>query len=381
MAITSNGRIGWANAPWTDLFGKRDLRELLGVSIDSLLDDAEVVPPPPGAVDAVVSSLRTAEGSRTVEIVRLGERRRRAGARPATPESRGAVPAPADSDRCEAGEELWVIRDVAPSTNSGAQLYEMSRALYDSNRELEALREQLALEILEREQLLSVVSHELRTPITVIRGYNNLLLSAGVGELNEQQQSFLRESNRSCERLNRFVGDLLVACGEAGSALSIERTSASLEPLVSGLVTFLRPLLEQHDLQLSVDLAPDALLAEFDPVRIEQVITNLLINAIRFSKPGSTIQVRSRRTTTEGGEEEIEVSVVDTGPGVALENRERIFEPYVRAGDDRTPGGLGLGLAICKRIVDAHGGTIEVDDEPGAGSRFAFSLPLRAGVG
>lgn len=355
VAVVRDGRVSWANDACAELLAVRDPRDLSGASLDSLIDGAL---PPPGSREAAVFSLRTASGPRDVEILRLGE-----------------LSLPAERDGDEAEEELLLIRDARATGDFGEELSGASRALYAANRELAQLRDQLAAEMLEREQLLSVVSHELRTPITVISGYNNLLLSDEVGALNEQQRSFLRESNKSCARLNRFVGDLLAACGETGSPLAIERKGASLEPLVDGLVSFFRPLLDERALELDIDLAPDALLAEFDGVRVEQVVTNLLSNAIRYSKPASAIRVRSH-LVVEDGERVIELSVSDTGPGVADENRERIFEPYVRADDARDDGGLGLGLAICKRIVDAHGGRIWVEDDPGGGSRFAFTLPL-----
>ena len=158
-------------------------------------------------------------------------------------------------------------------------------ALEAAEREIAELREQLSLEMAERGGLLSVVSHELGTPITVIKGYNNLLLSGDAGPLNERQRTFLAESNRSCERLNRFVADLLSAC-RPGTALSLD-PCASLESLVAGLASFFRPLLDERKLELEIDLAPDALWGRFDAARIEQVLTNLVSNAIRYSKPNA----------------------------------------------------------------------------------------------
>lgn len=246
--------------------------------------------------------------------------------------------------------------------------------LGESHQEITRLRAELARETAEREQLLSVVSHELRTPITVIRGYNNLLLTQEAGPLTSQQRDFLEQSNRSCERLNRFVGDLLTACGEASGNGPPEMRHASVERLLVEVIAFLRPLLDERDLVVELRIERDAAWAHFDPPRIEQVLMNLLSNAIRYSKPGTSVCIRSRSVATEN-HRFIELSIIDTGPGVPPEDRERIFEPYVRAADDEASGGLGLGLAICRRIVGAHGGSICVCDEPGWGSRFAFTLP------
>ena len=245
--------------------------------------------------------------------------------------------------------------------------------LEQAHREIERLRGQLSRETAEHEQLLSVVGHELGTPVAVIRGYNNLLLTQEAGPLKDRQRDYLVQSNRSCERLNRFIGDLLAAVGPEGQRPLALRV-ASIEELLVGVVAFLRPLLDERDLAVEMRIDPDASYAHFDPPRIEQVLTNLVSNAIRFSKRGTCVWFRSC-SVASASHRTIELSVIDTGPGVAPANRERIFEPYVRAADNHSGGGLGLGLAICKRIVAAHGGAIGVTDEPGRGSRFFFSLP------
>ncbi len=246
--------------------------------------------------------------------------------------------------------------------------------LAEACREIERLRAQLSRESAERDQLLCVVSHELGTPVTVIRGYNNLLLTQKAGSLTDRQRDFLEQSNRSCERLDRFIGDLLSACGEASGNRLPDLERASIEPLLVEVIAFLRPLLDERDLVVELRIDRDAAWAHFDPARIEQVLTNLLSNAIRYSKPGTSVCVQSRSVPAEN-HGFIELSVIDAGPGVAPADRERIFEPYVRAADDGGGGGLGLGLAICRRIVMAHGGSISVCDEAGWGSRFTFTLP------
>ena len=250
--------------------------------------------------------------------------------------------------------------------------------LREAQHEIDRLREQIVRETTEREQLLAVVSHELRTPLTVIRGYNNLLLKKEVGELSERQRGFLEQSNRSCERLDRLIADLLAACGQASGYERPDLQSASIKRLVVEVVDFLRPLLDERDIAVEMRIDDDACTADFDPARIEQVLMNLLSNAIRYSKPKTSIRVGSRRVRSEA-QSFIEFSVMDTGPGIAPEDRERIFLPYVRAASDATRGGLGLGLAICRRIVTAHGGSISVAGEFGWGSSFTFTLPTAEG--
>lgn len=261
------------------------------------------------------------------------------------------------------------MQDDSSSAQEGRR-----ETLEDARREIARLRDALDRQAAEREELLSVVSHELRTPVTVIRGYNNLLLSEEVGALSERQREFLEQSNRSCTRLDRFIGDLLAAAGDPRSQQPEPRL-ASLDPVLEETLASLRPLLDERGIDVDLKVDRDAAEAWFDPVRIEQVLTNLLVNAIRFSQPGTQVSVRTRPQQV-AGRPGVEVSVVDTGPGVPEPDRERVFEPYVRAANDERGGGLGLGLAICKRIVDAHEGAIGVDDGPGGGSRFFFRLPV-----
>ncbi len=267
------------------------------------------------------------------------------------------------------GDGIQTVSEASKSAPPG----QLPCNLEQAHRQIERLRGQLSRETAEHEQLLSVVSHELGTPVTVIRGYNNLLLTQEAGPLEDRQRDYLVQSNRSCERLNRFIGDLLSACGEASGNGQPDLQRASIERLLVEVIAFLRPLLDERDLLVELRIDRDASWAHFDPARIGQVLMNLMSNAIRYSKPGTSVCVRSRSSPAES-HGFIELSVIDTGPGVASEDRERIFEPYVRAADDSGGSGLGLGLAICRRIVMAHGGSISVCDEAGWGSRFTVTL-------
>jgi signal transduction histidine kinase len=275
-------------------------------------------------------------------------------------------------------QTLLIACDVTHVRALEEQMLRAGRDLHEARRELEQVKERARRESEEREDLLTVVAHELRTPVTVISGYNKLLLSEKVGPLGEEQRHFLEESARSCQRLNTFIGNLLESTRQAAGDAPLEVREAAIATTLDGVVAYLKPLLEARGLEVELQVDARAPSARYDPVRVEQVLTNLISNAIKYASEGGVIQVVTRPLEVEG-RPFLEVSVGDDGPGVEPEDRERIFLPYVRTGAARGAGGLGLGLAICKRIVEAHGGSIRVEPRAGGGSAFVFTLPAPSG--
>lgn len=354
VALADDGAVVWANAAFAQLAGVA-AADLVGRPIAELLDD-------PGPETAG----------------------RRGCLRRASGEARAVAIEPIPL----AGGRALRVRDVAERERLEAELLRMGRALHDANRELAALRERLRAESAEREELLTVVSHELRTPCTVIQGYNRLLLSGRFGPLSNKQRHFLEESQKSCQRLNAFIGNLLETARQGLAVGPLEVAEAPVAPIVESVVQHLAPLVDEHRLRIELALAGDAPRVRCDPPRVEQVLVNLIGNALKFAPAGSAIEITSRAIDVDGAPF-VEIAVLDEGPGVDPRDRERIFEPYVQAGERRKAGGLGLGLAICRRIVEAHGGRIGVEPRPGGGSRFAFTLPaasesaprVAAGVG
>lgn len=224
----------------------------------------------------------------------------------------------------------------------------------------------------QRDELLSTISHELRTPITVIDGFNKLMLTEGPGPLTERQRHCLEESRRSCQRLHLFVANLLEKDRLQEGAVPVSRKSHAVEDLFSAVSAFLEPLIQERGQVLEIHVEPGAERACFDPTAIEQVLVNLIGNALKYGPRGGTIRVEAQ--PLGGAPARIEIAVLDEGPGIPHDDRERIFEPYVRRAEHAGSGGLGLGLAICRRIVCTHGGSIAVSDAPSGGSRFALTL-------
>jgi signal transduction histidine kinase len=367
-----SGRIVWANEALARLLDTTP-EALCGRSPDAFLRDAgaglpdwlggETMPGPAGVVGC---TLEGPDGSRrSVEVRALGT----------------------------GGFE---VVDVSERCRLEAETHRLGAELLAAHRELETLRARLEEESKEREDLLSVVSHELKTPLTVLTGFMRLLLAEEAGPLEPEQRRFLTECSRSAESLRRFSTHLLEANRAAFDACPKELAEAELEPCATSVVALLQPIAAERGQRLELALSPAAGRARFDPVEIEQVLTNLVGNALRHGRAGGVVLVSTRRLEA-AGRAFVEVAVSDDGPGVPEDERTRIFEPYVRArggaagaagrpggAPARRPGeppGLGLGLAICRRIVEAHGGTIGVGDAEQGGARFAFTLPARAQAG
>ena len=351
VILLRDGRIVWASRRLVEMAGWGSDSALVDTELSEILVDAGQGLPD-GRLRPVECPLRRANGQQ-LQVV----------CRPAWPE-------------IEPGTDAWVVEDFSRVRELEAELLRMSRDLHRANREVAELRDELRRASSDRHELLGVLAHELRTPLTVIGGYARLLLQEDpeVGPLRESQRRFLHESQRSCQKLDAFVERLLESARQPEAGEVLEVASGSLTPVIDEVAGALAPLLEKGGVTLSVELDPEHSRARFDLARVEQILTNLLGNAARYAGQGGRVEVSARPVQAEGRELR-EVSVSDTGPGVPPEARGRIFEPYVQAGDAEGASGLGLGLAICKRLVEAHGGTLSVGDRPGGGARFAFTLP------
>lgn len=246
-------------------------------------------------------------------------------------------------------------------------------SLEEARDRIAALESRLADQARERAELIHLVSHEFRTPITVISGFGRLLQSEGHGSLNDEQRRFVGESLKAVRRLDEFVGDLLEARVDAPTPFDIEPAPADLHEVIEAQLEALVPMLEERGTKVEMwPRAPDPEF-DFDTRRIEQVMTNLLTNAIRYGRAAGVIRVATRAAEDEP--DWILVTVEDDGPGIPVEDRERLFAPYVRGCSTGEIRGLGIGLALCRRIIEAHGGRIHVEEGELGGASFVFGLP------
>ncbi|HUH96244.1 MAG TPA: ATP-binding protein [Anaerolineales bacterium] len=219
-----------------------------------------------------------------------------------------------------------------------------------------------------KSDFVHTVSHDLRSPLTAVLGYAELV--SRVGPLNEQQQEFLGRIQASVQSITTLINDLL-DLGRLEAGFDTRRESVQLEGVLQYSLDMLGSLITQKKLHLDEDIAPNLPALRANPIRIRQMLDNLIGNAIKYTPEEGTIRIRIR---TEQRQLIFEIS--DTGPGIPLDEQSRIFEKFYRASNVlEGPKGTGLGLAIVKSIVESHQGRVWVESKLGQGAAFTVVLP------
>ncbi|MGZ3420364.1 MAG: ATP-binding protein [Polyangiales bacterium] len=221
-------------------------------------------------------------------------------------------------------------------------------------------------------EFVSTVSHELRTPLTSIRGALGLIEGGVAGEASTEVRELVTIARSSCDRLIRLVNDILDLEKMESGRLSLQLGRVSAPKIVAACLDNVRAVAEQRNITIETKVAPELETMNADEDRLVQVLTNLVSNAVKFSPDGSTVTV-----AVEDAGDRVRFAVRDRGQGIAESERSKLFRRFQQldGSDRRKHGGTGLGLSIAKAIVEAHGGTISVESEPGKGSSFAFEIP------
>jgi signal transduction histidine kinase len=252
-----------------------------------------------------------------------------------------------------------------------AKVHERTAELEATYRELEASHARLREVDQLKSDFLGNVSHELRTPLAAIKGYVDNLLDGVAGPLADKPRHYLGRVRDNADRLGRMVSDLLDLTRIEAGKIELVPRALPVADLVSDAVDGLRHVASERRVRVAVNLPPcPAVWA--DPDRVHQVLANLLANAIKFSPPGGQVAVRA----SLNGDGLVRLAVEDTGPGIPLTERERVFDKFYQVGrvEGERPPGTGLGLTIARHLVELHGGRIWVEDGPGGGAAFVVLL-------
>jgi signal transduction histidine kinase len=222
-------------------------------------------------------------------------------------------------------------------------------------------------------QFLSVVSHELRTPIHVLMGFLRILQKGVGGPISDAQRGFIERAMGVTDVLARLVNDILDLSQVRAGTFRLHPDWCDVQAGLVAAAHTMGHLAEQRAIRLDVQVKADLPPAWADADRLEQVLLNLISNAIKFTPEGGAVTVTAAADT-----DAVRVAVIDTGIGIAPEDLPLLFRPFTQLDMSMTRrvGGVGIGLSICAAIVHAHGGHIDVESELGHGSRFWFTLPL-----
>jgi PAS domain S-box-containing protein len=269
-----------------------------------------------------------------------------------------------------------------PITPANVELFtlvaqQLATALEEARLYAEVERKSAELESAShhKSEFLANMSHELRTPLNAIIGFSEVLTERMFGELNEKQDEYLNDIHASGQHLLSLINDILDLSKIEAGRMELELTDFDLPTALDNALMLVRERAQRRSLTLRKDVDAEIGQIQGDERKIRQVVLNLLSNAIKFTPEGGRIQLAA--VPRDGL---VEVSVSDTGVGIAPEDQEKVFEEFSQVGTaDKKVEGTGLGLTLCRKFVELHGGKISVKSQLGAGSTFTFTIPVRHG--
>jgi len=282
----------------------------------------------------------------------------------------------------EGDEELIaILSDQIAQALKNARLFEaayrssqdLERKVLERTHELSSALEEVRRISKTKTDFISAVSHELRTPLTSIKGYASLLLTGKMGDIPENVKDRLSKINHHSDSLVKLINELLDISRIESGKVSMQRSRQSIVPLIDNTRDLLSPQIKEKNITYVTDVPQELPEVDIDPSQIERVIINLVGNAIKFTPENGAITIRAAQNTAS-----LTVSVIDTGIGIREEDIPNLFMEFYRTENaiNQDIKGSGLGLALAKKIIEAHGGQIAVTSKINEGSTFSFTLPL-----
>jgi signal transduction histidine kinase len=253
------------------------------------------------------------------------------------------------------------------------ELEDVNRELQTSEGELQIINQQLETANRLKSQFLTTMSHELRTPLNSIIGFSELLEDETYGGLNDRQKKYMSNIVVSSKHLLQLINDILDLAKVESGTIEIRQETISLSDAMTTVKSVVEPLAGKKNISIVVEPSNSSDYVMADPARFKQILYNLISNAIKFTPSGGKVTL-----STADRDGFAEVSVTDTGIGISKKDQKRIFSEFlqVEGSYSRKYEGTGLGLALTRKLVELHGGTIEVDSYPGKGSKFTFTIRL-----
>jgi len=261
--------------------------------------------------------------------------------------------------------ELALLRTFGDQAAIALENVRLFREIEDKSRQLEVANKH-------KSEFLANMSHELRTPLNAIIGFSEVLLEKMFGEINAKQQDYLSDIHSSGRHLLALINDILDLSKIEAGRMELEPSDFDVPTALQNAMTLVRERAQRHGIALSLDIDPSVRELRADERKFKQILVNLLSNAVKFTPDGGQVALRARPV-----DRGLEVSVSDTGIGIAPEDQEKVFEEFRQVGGDykTKQEGTGLGLALARRFVELHRGVITVQSELGKGATFTFTIP------
>jgi signal transduction histidine kinase len=262
-------------------------------------------------------------------------------------------------------KEISLIGTFADQAVIAIQNERLFREIQDKSRQLEIANQH-------KSDFLANMSHELRTPLNAIIGFSEVLLEKMFGEVNEKQLDYLKDIHSSGKHLLSLINDILDLSKIEAGRMDLDVADFDLRSALQNALTLVKERAQRHGIELALEA--DEAIGSFraDERKFKQIMLNLLSNAVKFTPEGGRVGVRARSVG-----DAVEVAVADTGVGISAEDQKSVFDEFKQVGRDYTKKaeGTGLGLALTKRFVELHGGSIRLESAPGRGSTFTFTIP------